>query len=167
MQKFRVDGTPLDHVLCDPQLARQFDEYVRSMIPDPLTSLKIRWFALRLRKRASIYKSQARRLEDYVALPRSYAGPFDLTWATVPPEPGLYWLRAEKRRLYVGETPNLRERLEIQFSKNSFDFWGEDKRKLELGYRSVDRAEIVAPNQSIWIGKWKPVGNLATLAVAS
>jgi site-specific DNA-methyltransferase (adenine-specific) len=167
MQKFRVEGTPLDNVLCDPNLARRFDEYARSMIPDQLTSLKIRWFALRLRKRASIYKIQARMLKDYVKLPRNYTSPFDLALGGVPAAPGLYWLRTPDLRLYIGETPNLRERLEVQFSPNSFDFWGEDKRKLELGYRSVDRAEIVAPNQSIWIGKWKPIGNLATLAVAS
>jgi hypothetical protein len=69
--------------------------------------------------------------------------------------------------LYVGETPNLRERIETQFSPNAFDFWGVAKQKLELGYRRVDGAENVAPNQSIWIGKWNPVGNLASLAVAS
>jgi hypothetical protein len=167
MQKFRVDGMPLDHVLCDPQLVRQFDEYVRSMITEPLSSLKIRWFALRLRKRASIYKRQARALEHYVELPRSYASPFGMAWDSLPADPGLYWLRGANRHLYVGETPNLRERLQIQFSPTPFDFWGEDKRDLDLGYRRVDRAEIVAPNQSIWIGKLKPVGNLATLGVAS
>ena len=91
----------------------------------------------------------------------------DLAWASLPAEPGLYWLRSADRHLYVGETPSLRERLEVQFSPNSFDFWGIDKQKLKLGYRRVDRADIVAPNQSIWIGKWKPIGNLATLAVAS
>ena len=167
MQKFRVEGTPLDHVLCDPGLAKQFDEYARSMISEPLTSLKIRWFALRLRKLASKCRSDARRLEDYVELPHSYTGPFDLKWANLPAKPGLYWLRGADYRLYVGETLNLRERLEIQFSPNAFDFWGVDKQRLELGYRCVDSADIVAPNQSIWIGKWKPIGNLATLAVAS
>ncbi len=166
-QKFRVEGLLLDHVLCDPQLAKQFDEYVRSMIPVPLTSLKIRWFALRLRKLAKkYYRSPAETLEDYVQLPRDYVMPFDLTWANLPVEPGLYWLRGEGRRLYVGETQNLRERLEIQFSPNSFDFWNANKQKLELGYRRVGRAETLRPNQSIWIGKWKPIGNLSDLAVA-
>ena len=101
-----------------------------------------------------------------MVLPRSFDSPFDLV-TKVPASPGLYWLRAGDRRLYVGETVNLRERLNIQFSAKSFDFWGEDRQELELGYRSVDNAALVAPNQSIWIGKWKPFGNLATLAVAS
>lgn len=168
MEKFRSDGTPLDHILCDPQLARQFDEYVLSMIPERLSSLKIRWFALRIRKCACLHRKKARMLEDYVALPgsRSFADPFDLM-SKVPADPGLYWLRGADRHLYVGETRNLRDRLEVQFSSKLFDFWGTDRQKLELGYRCVDSVDIVAPNQSIWIGKWKPVGNLAFLAVAS
>jgi site-specific DNA-methyltransferase (adenine-specific) len=167
LEKFRVEGSPLDHILCDPSLAKQFDAHVRSMIPEPLSSLKIRWFAFRLRKRASEYKRLARELQACVELPRDYASPFGQTWANVPAEPGLYWLRSDKRRLYVGEAVNLRERLEIQFRPNTFDFWGEDKRELALGYRRVEHASLVKPNQSLWIGKWKPVGNFAILALAS
>jgi hypothetical protein len=166
MQKFRADETPFDNVLCDPELAREFDEFVRSMIPERLTSLKIRWFALRLRKRASEYKSEARKLNACVALPRDYENPFTMRLACVPASPALYWLQGEDRRLYVGETQNLRERLEVQFCPNRFGFWGVEKKRLEIGYRSVDSVKILRPNQSIWIGKWKPEGNLADLAVA-
>jgi len=166
MEKFRDAGTPLDHVLCDPLLAKQFDACVLSMIPEQLSSLKIRWFALRLRKRTAIYKKAVAKLKKhYVEMPRSFDSPFDLA-ARAPDKPGLYWLRGENP-LYVGETPNLRERLEVQFSSNSFDFWGTDRQKLELGYSCVDRADIVAPNQCIWIGRLNPVGNLASLAVPS
>jgi len=167
MQKFRVDGRPLDHVLCDPQLANRFDEIVRSMIPEPITALKIRWFALRIRKAAWIYKRDARRLKDVIEEPLRYHNPFSLQWARIPASPGLYWLQGEGRHFYVGETPNLRERLEIQFSNSRFDFWGADRHRLELGYNRVDRPEIVIPNQSIWIGKWNPEGNLKILSAAS
>jgi len=168
MQKFQADGIPFDKVLCDPEMAAEFDAFARLMIPERLTSLKIRWFALRLRKGESKYRRDARALkaEDRVALPRDYENPFGMRRARVPASPGLYWLQGEGRRLYVGETPNLRERLEIQFSADRFGFWGVDKQKLELGHRCVDSADILRPNQSIWIAKWKPEGNLARLAVA-
>jgi site-specific DNA-methyltransferase (adenine-specific) len=167
MEKFRLNDTPLDHVLCDPHLAKQFDVYARSMLPEPLPSLKLRWFALRLRKRASIYRSLARKLEDCVELPRTYTSPFGLTWSSLPAAPGLYWLQGPDDPLYVGETQNLRERLETQFSRNDFDYWSVDRQKLGLGYRRVDdRVDIVA-NQSKWIGKLqKPIGNYGPLAAA-
>ena len=166
-QKFQMGGVPIDRVLCDPDLARQFDDFTRSMIPEPLTSLKLHWFALRLRKQAWSYRSKARELTAFIAMPRVYASPFGLDLSGVPASPGLYWLRGKARHLYVGETQNLRERLEIQFASKRFDFWGEDRQNLELCYRRADSTDIVAPNQSIWIGKWKPIGNLVTLATAS
>jgi site-specific DNA-methyltransferase (adenine-specific) len=169
LEKFRVEGLPLDRILCDPHLAVRFDEYVRSMISEPLTSLKIRWYAFRLRKRACIYRSQAKILEECVALPRSYANPFDLILCDLPEKPGLYLLQTTSHLpLYVGETVNLRERLETQFSSNTFDYWQSNKRELELGYRCIDNKDIIEPNQSIWIGKLKkPIGNFANLAFAS
>ena len=170
MQEFQENGNPFDRVLCDPELATRFDAFVRSMVPEQLTaltSLKIRWFAFRLRKRAYEYRDEARNFNDPVALPRDYVNPFDMQMTRLPASPGLYWLQGEGRHLYVGETPNLRERLEIQFSPNRFDFWGADKQKLELGYSGVDSARILKPNQSIWIGRWKPRGNLANLAAVS
>ena len=165
MQRFDVEGHSLDNVLCDPELARRFDKLALSMIPEPLSSLKIRCFALRLRKRARDYRTNARALLKVVPLPRKFSCPFDLLLLRVPASPGLYWLRRGDRRLYVGETRNLRERLQVQFSSNTFDFWGEDRRALQLGYQAVDSAELVAPNQSVWIGRWNPEGNWASLGV--
>jgi site-specific DNA-methyltransferase (adenine-specific) len=166
MQKFIVENVSLDDILCNPEWANGFDEFVRSMIPKSLTSLKIRWYALRIRKRADKkYKDRARMLiKNYVSLPHIDNNPFALSWDHIPASPGLYWLRGEDCHLYVGETCNLRKRLEIQFAPNQFDFWGADKRKLELGYQCVDE-KILKPNQSIWIGMWDPVGNFASLAV--
>ena len=159
MRKFQRADLPFDRVLCDPDLAAQFDEFVRLMIPEPLTSLKLRWFALRLRKNEHLYRSGARELDNCVTLPRDYENPFSMRLVDVPSSAGLYWLRGEARHLYVGETLNLRERMEIQFSAERFDFWGADRQKLEIGYRSVCDSDVLMPNQSIWIGKWNPEGN--------
>jgi excinuclease UvrABC nuclease subunit len=78
-------------------------------------------------------------------------------------------LRAGQRRLYVGDALNLRERFKSQFERTKYDFEGVPRDTLELSYRAVEEvmAEIVAPNQSIRIGKWKPEWNLSSLAQAS
>jgi len=170
MQKFEREGVPFDRVLCDPALAMQFDRFVQTMIPVELSSLKIRWFALRLRKGADYYRKRALQFlgaANEVKLPRGYSNPFDQRWSDLPSAPGLYWLLSEGRHLYVGETTNLRERLEIQFSPNRFGFWGVDKAKLKLGYRNVSNTMILKPSQSIWIGQWKPEGNYSALASRS
>ncbi|MCL2647552.1 MAG: hypothetical protein FWD61_11195 [Phycisphaerales bacterium] len=169
IQKFQVEGSPLDRVLCDPALAAQFDECVMNMIPESLTSLMVRWFALRLRKQAWSYRRQAQQITEPVNIARNYKSPFDLAHLKrAPTSAGLYWLRAgNDHPLYVGETPNLRERLELQFTATGFDYWGTDRRKLELGYRSVEQPELTQPNQSIWIGRWKPLGNLASLGLVA
>lgn len=165
MQKFSVEGHPLDNLLCDPDLARQFDQFAQSMIPDPLSSLKIRWFAFRIRRRAWEYRRAAGRLtkSEYLERPQLFANPFRLDFNRVPAMPGLYWLAGRFRPLYVGETMNLRERLEIQFSPNSFDFWEENRQQLELRFRTTESAKILLANQSRSIRKLGPIGNYSRL----
>ncbi len=166
MQRCIKKNVSLDDILCNPKWANGFDAFARSMLPEPVSSLKLRWFALRIRKLPDKkYKEQARKvLKNHIALPPIADNPFNLSWDRVPTLPGLYWLQGEDRHLYVGRTRNLRGRFEIQFSRNRFDFWGTNKHNLELGYCCVDK-ENLEPNQAIWIGKWNPAGNWTGLAV--
>lgn len=169
IQKYRVEGNPLDKVLCNPALARRFDETVLSMLPEEISPLKIRWYSLRLRKRASIYRREAKALSNPLALPRNYFNPFDMPISKIPDEPGVYSMRGLDQPLYVGGSLNLRERFKLQFSAPRFDFWGTPKNSIEVGYRSVnpDNSDIVMPNQSVWAGRLKTIGNLSKLVLAS
>jgi site-specific DNA-methyltransferase (adenine-specific) len=167
IQRFEVDDkTTLDHVLCDPEMARGFDDYVLSMLPDKPTSLKIRWFALRIRKSANyISQTSAKSDEKMIALAQGDENPSNLKASDVPAEPGLYWLRHGKNHLYVGETENLRERMEIQFGHRKFGFWGTPFHELQLTFRAVPGVLAALPkHQSRWIYKWKPIGNYEKLA---
>jgi len=168
MQIFHKQGKPLDRLLCDPKEAGQFDRQVRAMIGSKLGSLKIRWYALRLRKRSDHYKKLAQRLpeKEVVTLSRKFVNPFiELKIGELSPKPALYWLKDENgRALYIGECQNLRERMETQFLENNFNYWSTPRQKLQLAIKQVEKRKMLIPNQSKWITKWNPAGNFAALA---
>jgi len=156
----------LDHVLCDPVMASEFDEYILSMLPDRPDSLKIRWFALRIRKRAKYIASTSAKLESHIPIARKTEDPFGINLSKVPAGSGLYWL-AGNDHLYVGETENLRERFEVQFNTNNkFSFWDNPLNKLQLSYKVVntDVHDNLSKHQYYWISKWRPIGNYTKLA---
>ena len=157
----------LDHLLCDPKLAGEFDQYVLSMLPDRPDSLKIRWLGLRLRKNANYIARTAAALESKVRMPRGMENPFELEAARVPAAAGLYWVMAGKKRLYVGETENLRERLGVQFHETvRFDFWGNARQELAVAFRAESHsAGMLAKQQSRWIAEWRPIGNYSRLGM--
>jgi site-specific DNA-methyltransferase (adenine-specific) len=168
VQHFEEEGNvSLDHMLCDPELARGFDQYVLAMLPDSPNPFKIRWFALRIRKAANYIARTSGKLESTVSMPREPQNPFQLSLNRVPSEPGLYWLSGEQKHLYVGETANLRERFRVQFEKGiRFDFWGTPRNHLQLAFRPVTASsELLSKHQSRWISQWQPIGNYKKLAM--
>ena len=171
IQRFEQDGvTTLDHILCDPDLASSFDQYVLAMLPDQpssLVSLKIRWFALRIRKAANYISKSSASLKTKISMAREKENPFDLDRSKVPAEPGLYWLSGGPTHLYVGETENLRERLEVQFGHRNFNFWNTPHDQLRIAFRTVAPPAVAAlpKHQSHWISKWQPIGNYGKLAM--
>ena len=92
----------------------------------------------------------------------------NLDWDAVPESGGLYWLQdpSQSKRLYVGETLNLRQRLRLQLSASQFDFWDSDRRGISVRFRELAETNDMGlkGNQSWWIGHWKPLGNFADLA---
>ncbi len=168
IQHFEQDGkTTLDRVLCDPQLARGFDRYVLAMLPDQPDPLKIRWFALRIRKSANYISKASINLVERLPMARGAENPYSLTRSQIPAEPGLYWLSSNSTHLYVGETDNLRNRFEVQFGHRKFDFWGTPLDKLRLAFRAVAAPELSAlpKHQSRWISEWRPIGNYQKLGM--
>jgi DNA modification methylase len=167
IQRFeQEEEVSLDSVLCDPDLANAFDRLVLAMLPDEPSSLKIRWFALRLRKAANYISKKSASLAKPVPMPRENNNPFDLDFADVPNQPGLYWLSGNQKHLYVGETENLRERFTVQFGHKKFDFWDIPPEKLKLSFRPVTprASESLQSHQSCWISTWRPIGNYEKLA---
>lgn len=104
----RRDKVSLDQIVCDPELAAEFDILASSIAPG-YSPLQYRWAALNLRK--------ARRLEPellaHVAPPVQVLSLRidELDPKALPASQGLYLFFASNELLYVGETHNLRSRL--------------------------------------------------------
>jgi DNA modification methylase len=107
----------LDQILCDPDLARKFDEIASSFAPG-FTSLEYRWAALKLRKEAKFARSRSENKKVPVHLNKCVPVT-EIDWTTVPDVGGVYrltgGLSGKTVDLYVGESLNLRERLRLQF----------------------------------------------------
>jgi site-specific DNA-methyltransferase (adenine-specific) len=165
IQRFEQDNDlTLDHILCDPDLAGGFDRYVLTMLPDSPSSLKIRWFAIRIRKSVSSIRSSSANLATLVSMPRDGENPFGLAPSQIPSERGMYWLSGHQQHLYVGETMNLRDRFEVQFGHKKFNFWDTAPEHLHFSFKAVGTTTPLPQNQSRWISQWQPIGNYLELA---
>ncbi len=95
----------VDEILCDPELARRFDEIAAQFAPG-FSPLEYRWAALKLRKEAKTARVRAAVLKA----PRfqSMIPVSELTADSFKPESGVFLLSESKsKRLYAGETHDL------------------------------------------------------------
>jgi len=121
MQLLSLDyDLKLDDILCSPSVAEQFDAIAKQIAPG-FTSFEYRWAALSIRKRARKSKKLATtRFADWLErdLPRSI--PVGRCSAKKYQQPGVYLLGRDRETVYVGETLNLRERIEHVLQN---EFW--------------------------------------------
>jgi site-specific DNA-methyltransferase (adenine-specific) len=168
LQHLKDEGLSFDQVLCDPERAAAFDRTVQAMVSVPVPSFRLRWVALAIRKRAKQVRQAGRRLPAPVSLPEEGYRVDALRLDRVPSGPGLYWLQGPGKRLYVGETLNLRQRFALQLEGSRFGFWDTQRESLDLRYREVPEGThqplLLPGNQSRWIADWQPIGNYRDLA---
>ena len=168
MQHFENQERTLDAVLCEPTEAKEFDRFAQSLISEKVSSFKLRWVAMDIRKAAHTVRLRGCELAapQRLQLPARGHCLTSLDLDALAPIPGLYWLQGSDKRLYVGETENLRQRFQLQFRSPRFDFWGTDRASLELRYctLSSDDRTLLEGNQSRWIARWKPIGNYSGFA---
>lgn len=166
IQRFHEQGCSLDQLLCDPEQAARFDEFVRSVVGKDLPSLLMRWVAFGIRKRAQSNRKKAAAIAKAgLRLPSQRVLATQLDLAKIPSSSGLYWLEnsAERKNLYVGGTLNLQKRIETQVIGSAFDFWGTAKDQLIVRMKEETPGNL-SRYQSYWIGHWKPQGNFFKLA---
>lgn len=128
----------VDEVLCDPQAAGRFDGLAASFAPGH-SPFEYRWAAIKLRKDAKLARTRAALL---TAGRFTRATPIaGVDWTSIPESAGIYVVGRsdESAALYVGESFNLRARLQKQFE--------------------FSRPEIESA--------WRPFGPLETLEVRS
>lgn len=124
----------LDQIVCDPELAREFDSYVCRISPG-FSPLEYRWAALGLRKAGRLGKKVSE-IEKITEL--EYFGKVtSLKLAQVPNVSGLYLFSSGEKPVFAGQTDNLRHRLErhIKVSSSGLPGWLWDAKKepLEIG----------------------------------
>lgn len=132
----RQKETTLDQIICDPNLADQFDEVARSIAPGG-TSLDYRWAALNLRKQQRLQPELLARVARPLSVLRLKV--LGLSLESVPRSPGLYLFYSNEATLYIGECDNLQNRIRkhLDHSDNKqlarwlWEF-GEDSLHLEL-----------------------------------
>jgi len=103
----------LDEILCDPRLARMFDDVASHYAPG-YSSLQYRWAALAIRKRAASSKKLAAKkyadwLDEQTALPPGQPLTADFSEFALP---GVYIVSGPEEALYVGETLDIQARIE-------------------------------------------------------
>lgn len=105
-------GLKIDDILCEPKFATEFDRIASDFAPG-FTSFDYRWAALAVRKRAITAKKAAttnclewmeRELPRPIPLSRNLSEDYE--------RPGVYVVSNHVHKLYVGETCNLRSRIE-------------------------------------------------------
>ncbi len=104
----RRDGVTLDDIICDPQLAAEFDQLAGALSPG-YSPLEYRWAALGLRKINRLSPELLARIAPPVRLLRFPV--VDLDMNQVPTDQGLYLFLTPVECLYVGEAENLFNRL--------------------------------------------------------
>ena len=107
--KFRVTT---DRVFCDPKLRAEFDKVAQTVAPD-VSAYRLRKATLRLRKNRQLKPELIVRIADWGR--EIHTLPAEMIVKKpeiVPTHPGIYIFRDETGYLYIGESYNLRLRVE-------------------------------------------------------
>ena len=156
----------LDRIICDPSLVAMFDDVATKLAPG-FAALDYRWTALGLRKANRLEKdpSAAKQVQPPEV---DIIGPTTRVKASqLPASQGLYLLRSDDASIFVGETDNLRHRIErhIEYCGSScFPNWLYRPKSgpVRLGIVSLPGKEEPArrPLELALIKELKPIFNL-------
>jgi site-specific DNA-methyltransferase (adenine-specific) len=139
-------GMTLDEMLCTPAAAAEFDRLASSLAPG-FSPFEYRWAALSLRKRwrTKRFKSIAQKQrEHWQQQPLPPCRAIDACLTQAYECPGVYVLLDDKNPVYIGETRNLRCRLEkvlntetwLKFTPNAVRLWQLDDEHDRFGLKS-------------------------------
>jgi len=121
----------LDQIICDPELAEEFDTYASRLAPG-FSSLQYRWAAFGLRKAGRLRKNT----DEIIEVPE--LEPFGkvktLKLAKIPEVSGLYLFSSGDMPVFASQTDNLRHRLErhVKVSSLGLPRWLWDVRQKPL-----------------------------------
>jgi site-specific DNA-methyltransferase (adenine-specific) len=105
----RLQNVSLDRIICDPDLATEFDQYAAKLAPG-YSPLEYRWMALGLRKAGRLQQEKVARL-DVPDLQTICRVP-DLKASSLPKASGLYLFSSSGQPVFLSQTDDLRHRIE-------------------------------------------------------
>ncbi len=153
----------LDQIICDPDLAEEFDQYAFRLSPG-FSPLQYRWAALGLRKAGRLGSMK----KQYEKLPtlESIGHVSSLRLKEIPEIGGLYMFTANRKHVFLGQTDNLRHRLERHMeisSSRGLPDWLWDTRKFPLSLEVASLPNITKSSRQamelLLVKKWNPVLN--------
>ncbi|HEY7311239.1 MAG TPA: hypothetical protein VH643_17895 [Gemmataceae bacterium] len=133
-------GASIDDILCDPNLASQFDAIAREVVPG-FSSFEYRWAILSIRK-----AGRHKKLPASFRLPRFTTG-FRLlrdSIERIPDESGIYLLYEKQKLLYTRSAVDLRHGIELHRNKNILKainerLWRPDPANFIVDFAAVNR----------------------------
>lgn len=156
----------LDKIICDPELAREFDGYAARIAPG-YTPLEYRWGALGLRKAGRLRKGKATEievpdLENIGRVPRIKA-------SALPQSSGLYLFSSVGNPVFLNHTDNLRHRIEqhmdVSESRGLPDWlWNQGPLDLALAEMPDIRRASRQLTELLLVKKLHPILNLQRAA---
>jgi site-specific DNA-methyltransferase (adenine-specific) len=158
----------LDHIICDPELAEEFDRYAARLSPG-FTPLQYRWAALGLRKAGRLGSKAVK--DDSLPELETLGKADSLRLERISEVGGLYLFSSEDDRVFLGQTDNLRHRMQRHMEVSAFRglpdwLWNTKKKPLQVSVaelpgvtRSIrQRIEVVL------VKNWQPLLNLGRVA---
>lgn len=156
----RSMNVSLDQIICDPDLAKKFDEYAMRLAPG-YTPLEYRWVALGLRK-------AGRRNSNVIKMPDlQLVGSISrLKINKIPENSGLYLFSCKNKPVFLSHTDNLKHRLERHMENSNSKglpkwLWDEDALKLSLAEMPGWTRAIRQNAELLLIDQLSPVLNIS------
>jgi site-specific DNA-methyltransferase (adenine-specific) len=152
----------LDQMICDPELAEEFDTYASQLAPG-FTSLQYRWAAFSLRKAGRLGK-KADNIGDIPEL-ESFGRVTSLKLVKVPEVSGLYLFSSGDTPVFASQTDNLRHRLERHVNVSSLGLprwlWDVKREPLQVDIALLPgvRRGIRQAMELLLVKEYKPVLN--------
>jgi hypothetical protein len=160
MQLLTLDyGLTLDDMLCSPPAAAEFDRLAAEFAAGHKPS-EYRWAAMAIRKRAKKSRKWATdRFQEWLTRPLPRVISLDRGATPKYEQPGVYILMDHSRSIYVGETLNVKNRLEQIQATDAWMRFGPTSVKIIDAGDQPTRYGL----QSILIGRTNPVLNSVLL----
>jgi site-specific DNA-methyltransferase (adenine-specific) len=150
----------LDRIICDPELAEEFDEYAAKLSPG-FSALQYRWAAFGLRKAGRLQNVPDKRPEwEHIGRVSS------LRLKKIPEIGGLYLFTSDQQRIFIGQTDNLHHRVEKHMEVSSSKglpiwLWNTKRHPLEIEVASMPNItrSLRQAMELLLVKEWKPLLN--------